>query len=85
MRVSFPILNSKHCSPSNLKPSVASSTPLSVLIVHVFVSVGLYFSKTSTPTTTGTTINTESSDRGNGDVDDEDDTRKFEDEIEHND
>ena len=45
----------------NLKPSVASSTPLSVLVVSVLVSVGLYFSTTSTPPST-TTANTESPD-----------------------
>ena len=59
-----------------LKPSTASSTPLTVLIVCVLVSVRLYVSTTSTPTTT---INTESYDGGSEDVDCEDDMRKFED------
>ena len=55
--------------------------PLAVLVVYVSVSVGHYLSTTSTPTstttTTRTTINTESCDGGDEDVDDEGDRRKF--------
>ena len=59
------------------KPSIASSTPSSVLVVYVLVSVRLYFSTTSTPTTR-TRIITESYDGRVEDVDDEGDTRKLE-------
>ena len=82
----FPTPQSQAVLPSSLlmfmvlKPSIASSIPLAVFVAHVLVSVGLYFSTTSTPTsstrTPRTPAITESYDGGSEDVDDEDDTRK---------